>query len=233
MKNIVIIGASSGIGKALLLQVAKTDRVFGTYRNTPVSISDDRISMHYLDVLEENPDFGFLPEVIDGLVYCVGAISLKPFARIKPEDFMADYQRQVLGAIKAIQACLPGLKKAETTGSIVLVSTVAVKMGFPFHTLVSSSKGAIEGLTKALAAELSPKIRVNAIAPSITQTPMAEHLLNTPDKIEANAQRHPLKRIGAPEDMAQGITFLLSEASAWITGQVLAIDGGISAVKTA
>ena len=231
MQNIVIIGASSGIGRALAVQLATAGhQVFGTFNKTADNPPEGLASYTHLNVLDDNPDFSFLPETIDGLAYCPGAVNLKPFARIKPEDFSADYQLQVLGAVKTIQACLPKMKNT-TTGSIVLFSTVAVQTGFNFHSLVSSSKGAIEGLTRALAAELAPKIRVNCIAPSITDTSLAGTLLNSPEKKEANAQRHPLKKIGQPEDLANLATFLLSEKSNWMTGQVMHADGGISSLR--
>jgi NAD(P)-dependent dehydrogenase (short-subunit alcohol dehydrogenase family) len=164
------------------------------------------------------------------LPYCPGSINLRPFERIKPIDFEIDYKLQVIGAIKIIQAVLPKLKKAENA-SIVLFSTVAVQSGFPFHTQVAASKGAIEGLTKALAAEYAPKIRVNCIAPSLTDTPLAANLLNNDQKKEANAARHPLKRIGAAEDIAHIAAFLLSEKASWITGQIMHVDGGMSSLK--
>jgi NAD(P)-dependent dehydrogenase (short-subunit alcohol dehydrogenase family) len=230
MSNFVIIGASSGIGLSLALTLSKKGySVVGTYHQTtpPSSVAIQWVS---LNILDENPDFSFLPDTIDGLVYCPGAVSLKPFTRIKPEDFLADYQLQVAGAVKVIQACLPKIKNS-AAGSIVLFSTVAVQTGFNFHSLVSSSKGAIEGLTRALAAELAPKIRVNCIAPSITDTPLAGVLLNTPEKKDANAQRHPLKRIGQAEDLANLAAFLLSPKSNWITGQVIHADGGISSLR--
>jgi NAD(P)-dependent dehydrogenase (short-subunit alcohol dehydrogenase family) len=180
--------------------------------------------------MQESFDTSQLPSTLDGLVYCPGAIQLKPFARIKEEDFLRDFKLQVLGAIQVIQQCLPLLKNSSAP-SIVLFSTVAASMGFNFHSLVSTSKGALEGLTKALAAEFAPNIRINCIAPSITDTPLAASLLNTPEKIEANAQRHPLKRIGKVEDIAEAACFLLSEKSAWITGQIIHIDGGMIAIK--
>jgi NAD(P)-dependent dehydrogenase (short-subunit alcohol dehydrogenase family) len=231
MTNILIIGASSGIGSALAKQkIAEGHRVYGTFNKTTTTTEDGFAKLLALNVLDENPDFSFLPDTVDGLVYCPGAVNLKPFARIKPEDFMADYQLQLIGAVKSIQACLPKLKNS-TQASIVLFSTVAVQTGFNFHSLVASSKGAVEGLTKALAAEFAPKIRVNCIAPSITDTPLAGALLNSEEKKEANAQRHPLKKIGRPEDLANLASFLLSEKSSWITGQVLHADGGMSTLK--
>lgn len=228
--NIVIIGHSSGIGAALRTKLAATHQVYGTYctHEVPSSASVHSVA---LDVCAEQPDFSFLPDIIDGLVYCPGAIQLKPFSRLKEDDFIQDYRIQVGGAIKVIQACLPKLKQSAYAPGIVLFSTVAVNLGFNFHSLVSSSKGAIEGLTKALAAEFAPKIRVNCIAPSITQTPLAASLLSTPEKIEANAQRHPLKRIGSAEDIASMAFFLLGEESAWISGQVFHVDGGMSSIK--
>ncbi len=228
MKNYLIVGASSGIGKQLAEQLAKENNIYGTFNQH--EISADNINYHYLNVLENEHDLSFLPEVLDGIAYCPGAINLKPFARIKNEDFIADYQLQVLGAVKIIQHCLPKLKQSPNA-SIVLFSTIAVQMGFNFHSLVAASKGAIEGLTKALAAEFAPHIRVNCIAPSITHTPLAANLLNTPEKIEANAQKHPLKKIGSVHDIANLAEFLLSEKSAWITGQIIHADGGMGTLK--
>jgi len=229
MKNYVIIGGSSGVGLATANLLAEKEiQVYASF-NTKV-IESSTIKYFHLDVNQENWDITMLPEQIDGLVYCPGKINLKPFSRIKTEDFLLDYQVQVIGAIKIIQALLPKLKKAPSS-SIVLFSTVAVQTGFPFHSIVASSKGAIEGLTRALAAELAPTIRVNCIAPSIIDTPLAGTILNSNEKKEANANRHPLKKIGSPNDIAEAVEFLLSEKSSWITAQVLHIDGGISKVR--
>jgi len=229
MKNYLIVGASSGIGKALAHQLAQEGhQVYGTFQSNP-TISEGNINYYPLDVTADM-DLSFLPEQLDGLIYCPGSINLLPFKRIKPAAFMADYELQVLGAIKIIQKVLPALKKA-TKSSIVLFSTVAVQSGFNFHAQVAVSKGAIEGLTKALAAEFAPTIRVNAIAPSLTDTPLAAKLLNTDQKKEANAQRHPLKRIGHAEDIANTAAFLLSEKASWITGQIMHVDGGMSVIK--
>jgi NAD(P)-dependent dehydrogenase (short-subunit alcohol dehydrogenase family) len=228
-KNIVIIGASKGIGLALAQQLAaEGHQVFATYANTPPSIQHAHIHWHQLDVLAPTPLD--LPEILDGLVYCPGTISLKPFNRFGMADFQTDYQLQVLGAIQSIQSALPALKKSKQA-SVVLFSTVAVQQGLPFHSLVSASKGAIEGLTRALAAEFAPKIRVNAIAPSLTDTPLAENLLNSDAKREANAARHPLKRVGEATDIAHMAAFLLSDNASWISGQVLHVDGGISSLR--
>lgn len=227
MKKILVIGASSGIGQALTQQLQREGhQVIGTYRSNEVVGSQ----FHYLDVMDEVISWDFLPEQLDGIAYCPGSINLKPFARIQPEAFEADYKLQVVGAVKVIQAALKSLKRS-TAASIVLFSTVAVQSGFNFHSQVSASKGAIEGLTRALAAELAPKIRVNCIAPSLTDTPLAAKLLNSEDKKEANAQRHPLKKIGTPADIAAMATFLLSDKSAWISGQVMHVDGGMSTLK--
>ena len=230
MKNILIVGASSGIGLELSRQLAqKGHNVWGTYLNTTPP-ADHNINFNRMDVLEEEIDLNYLPEVVDGLVYCPGTIELRPFARMSPSSFVDDYKLQVEGAIKVVQACLKKLKKSNK-GSIVLFSTVAVQLGLNFHTKVSASKGALEGLTRALAAELAPKIRVNCIAPSLTNTPLAGRLLNSEEKIEANAQRHPLKRVGEAEDIAHMASFLLNDQSSWMTGQVLHVDGGMSSLK--
>lgn len=230
MATIFIVGASSGIGSSLATQlIAEGHQVYGTFHKNH-SPAEGFASFHPLNVLDETIDLSFLPDQLDALVYGPGAVVLKPFARIKPEDFVSDYQLQVVGAVKVIQACLPKLKQSPQA-SIVLFSTVAVQTGFPFHSVVSSSKGAVEGLTKALAAELAPAIRVNCIAPSITDTALAASLLSTPEKKEANAQRHPLKKIGQPEDLAHLAAFLVSGQSRWITGQVIHADGGLSSLK--
>lgn len=230
MANFLVVGASSGIGSALAAQlISEGHSVYGTYSKTSRS-ADGFSHLQQLNVLDDPTDFSFLPEILHGIAYCPGAIVLKPFARLKPEDFVNDYQLQLVGAVKVIQACLPKLKNAELA-SIVLFSTVAVQTGFSFHSVVSSSKGAVEGFSRSLAAELAPKIRVNCIAPSITDTPLAKTLLNTDEKKEANAQRHPLKKIGQPEDLANLASFILSEKSKWITGQVLHADGGISTLR--
>jgi len=232
MANYLIIGASSGIGKALAHMLSESGHhVYATFNNTEIEENNSSIQYHHLNVLDEQLSFDFLPDTLAGVVYCPGSIHLRPFERIKPVNFLNDYQLQVLGAIKVIQGVVIRLK-ANENASIVLFSTVAVQTGLPFHSQVSASKGAIEGLTKALAAEYAPSIRVNCIAPSLTDTPLAASLVNSAQKRESNAQRHPLKRIGTADDLASMAEFLLSERASWITGQILHVDGGYSSLKT-
>ena len=231
MKKFLVIGGSSGIGKELVgLLADKGYTVFATYNDHPVDSDRSNVSYFSLNVLDDDLNLEALPERLDGVAYCPGSINLMPFHRIKPEAFSKDYELQVVGAIRVLQQIQGRLKQSESP-AVVLFSTVAVQNGFAFHSQVSSSKGALEGLTRALAAEWAPTIRVNAIAPSITETPLAGRFLNSEDKIRANADRHPLKRIGTPRNIADMAVFLLSEKSAWTTGQVLTVDGGISSVK--
>lgn len=231
MANYLIIGASSGIGKQLAKQLSeKEHRVFGTYNRNEEVNSNEQLSYHQLNVMSDNIQLDFLPDQLDGIVYCPGSINLRPFGRLTANDFIEDYQLQVIGAVKLIQAVYTKLRKSNN-GSIVLFSTIAVQNGFPFHSLVSASKGAIEGLTKALAAEFSPKVRVNCIAPSLTDTPLAANLLNSDEKREMNASKNPMKKNGEASDIANMAEFLLSDKAKWITGQVMHIDGGYSSIK--
>ena len=230
MGNFLVIGASSGIGNAIALQLIKEGpEVYGTFNSHPIE-SVQNFNTHHLNVLDESIDFSFIPTTLHGLIYCPGTINLRPFARIQPSDFLQDFNLQVGGAVKVIQAALPALKNSGSA-SILLFSTVAVQLGLNFHTQVAASKGAIEGLTKALSAELAPNIRVNCIAPSLTDTPLAASLLNSEQKMEANALRHPLKRVGTVNDISEMACFLLSDKSSWITGQILHVDGGMSSIK--
>ena len=232
MKNYVIIGGSSGIGEAIVKELSanESNSVHATYFQNQKESKANNVNYHYLNVLEDDLIFDFLPSEIHGIMYCPGSINLKPFHRIKPDAFESDYQLQVIGAIKVLQAALPKLKNA-TNSSIVLFSTVAVQQGFNFHAQVAASKGAIEGLTRALAAELTPNIRVNCVAPSLTDTPLASKLLSSDAQREANASRHPLQRFGSAEDIASIASFLVSDKSSWLTGQIIHVDGGISAIK--
>lgn len=230
MKTILIIGASSGIGKELALQLADSGhQVVGTYHRHSITSTHSNLRYMAYDVMGETP-LQDMPEKIDALIYCPGSILLKPFARIRPDDFVQDYQLNVIGAVKVIQSILPALKLA-LQANIVFLSSVAATLGLNYHSVVASSKGALEGLTRALAAEFAPTIRVNAIALSLTDTPLASGLLNTEQKIEANAQRHPMKRIGNTSDVTHMISFILSDQASWITGQIFHVDGGMSSLK--
>ncbi len=226
MKNILLIGGSYGIGLALAKELQYENKVFIASR-TNETIKDMNVTHIPFDATTDILDTSQLPEVIDGLVYCPGSINLRPFRGLKPESFELDLQVNFISLVKVIQSVLPNLTGANQS-SIVLFSSVAASMGMPFHTSVAAAKGAIEGFAKALAAEYAPKIRVNVIAPSLTDTPLAEKFLSSDDKKEKSAQRHPLKRVGTPEDMAQMASFLLSEKSSWISGQIFHVDGGMS-----
>jgi 3-oxoacyl-[acyl-carrier protein] reductase len=228
MRNIVVVGGTKGIGKSIV-ELLQNCNVYVIAR-TPVQFEEtDNIHFIQHDVPQSTINLTSFPEVIDGLAYCPGSINLKPFHRLTDADFLSDWQVNFIGAVKIIQALLPNLKRSDDP-SIVLFSTVAVSMGMPFHASVAAAKGAVEGLTRSLAAEFAPKIRVNCIAPSLTQTPLADKLVNTPEKIEAGAKRHPLQRIGQPADVAELACFLLNNAG-WITGQVMHVDGGMSTLK--
>jgi len=229
MNNILIIGGNSGIGlETLKLLNNNGNNLFVASRKKP-EVNFDFAYMQ-LDVESQkiNPDF--LPETLDGLVYFPGTINLKPFNRITKDDFLKEMQINLFGFIDVIQTALPNLKKSKHS-SVVGFSTVAVKMGMPFHASIAASKGALEGLCKSLAAEYAPTIRFNAIAPSLTNTPLAERLISTPEKIEASAKRHPLNKIGNPTEIATLVDFLLSKNSSFISGQVIMADGGISSIK--
>lgn len=228
-KNILLIGGNSGIGLATakLLHASGYSLVAAARQAGP--LAEMSIPVQPFDAAA--PALNDLPPVLDGLVYFPGSITLKPFHRVTSEDFIKDFQTNCLGAAAAIQAALPSLKAAPSA-SIVLFSTIAVAQGMAFHASIAAAKGAVEGLTRSLAAELAPKIRVNAIAPSLTDTPLANTLLNSDPKREAAAKRHPLQQVGRPEDVAKLAAFLLSDDSAFITGQILRPDGGLSSVRT-
>ena len=226
MKNILLIGGSQGIGLAIATALENKNNVYVASR-TSENLEQLNVTHIPFDVLTDTLDISLLPAVIDGLVYCPGSINLRPFRGLKLETFESDMQINFFSMVKVIQSILPQLT-ASNQSSIVLFSSVAASMGMPFHTSVAAAKGAIEGFAKALAAEYAPKIRVNVIAPSLTNTPLADKFLNNETKQEKSAERHPLKRFGQPEDLAQMANFLLSENSSWISGQIMHVDGGMS-----
>ncbi len=220
--NILLIGGNSGIGASLAgLLSARGYTVLQAHRS----------GQNALDVSEEQPAFPELNGALHGLVYLPGSINLKPFASLKAADFRQDMEINLIGAVKTLQHYHKALQESGKA-SVVLFSTVAVSTGMAFHASVASAKGAIEGLTRSLAAEWAPNIRVNAIAPSLTETPLAARLLRNDTQREASAKRHPLARIGQPADVASAAAFLLSEESSWMTGQILHVDGGMGALRS-
>lgn len=229
-KHYVIIGGSGGIGAAVLNLLAARGHGLTHLSRSPERAPDlPKARGFRWDALGDAFPTAELPARIDGLVYCPGSIRLRPFERLKISEFQDDLELSLLGAVRAIQGVLKPLQQSGDA-SIVLFSTVAVQTGMPYHASVAAAKGAVEGLTRALAAELAPAVRVNAIAPTITDTPLAARLLGSEDKRAAAAERHPLKRIGAPEEMARTAVWLLEEAPS-VTGQIIAVDGGLSSLR--
>ena len=227
MKTIIIVGGSRGIGRATLEALLPNNKLINISRNSP-DIDHVNLTHYNCDVIsDELPNIEFA----DGLIYCPGSINLKPFKRLSLEDFRSDFEINVIGAIKSIQAYSPALIKSESGSSIVLFSTVATAMGMPFHASVSTAKSAVEGLMKSVAADLAPKVRVNAIAPTITQTDLAAKLLRNERMIENTIQRHPLKKFLEPSEVAAMVEYLISDVSKSISGQVFKLDCGIVSLK--
>ena len=230
-KQYVVVGGTSGMGAEVARTLAGEGARLQILSRGNAEVGElPGATWHRCDAATEEPDFPDVEGPLDGLVYLPGSLNLKPFHLTKPEVFRADLEVNLFGAVRTLQRYLKNLKESPAA-SVVMVSTVAVQTGMPYHASIAAAKGAVEGLTRALAAELAPRIWVNAIAPSITDTPMAEGLLNQPAKQERAAERHPLKRIGTPADMAGAIGFLLGEQSSWMTGQILHVDGGMSTLR--
>ena len=227
MSRLIVIGGSKGIGNAIVTSLLSSyDEIVNVSRSEP-SESHPNLTHHSCDVLKDE-----LPEVdsADGLVYCPGSINLKPINRLSIDDFKNDFEINVIGAVKAIQKYLPALKKGNNP-AIVLFSTVASKLGMPFHASVAASKSAVEGLTKSVGAELAPTVRINAIAPTVTDTDLASKLLRNDSMIEKMTDRHPLKKFLKPEEVAEMAGFLLSDKAASLSGQVFEMDCGIVSFK--
>ena len=229
-KQIIVAGGASGMGKATVTTLSEQG-----YEVTCACRQPERLSALpgvravAFDAADPDPKLE-LPETLHGLVYFPGTITLKPFHRLDDDDFLEDLQVNLLGAVRLMRLALPALKKSGNA-SVVFFSTVAVRAGLPFHASIASAKGALEGLSRSLAAELAPGIRVNCIAPSLTDTPLAENLLNSDEKRGAAAKRHPLHRVGDPEENSRLVAFLLGEDSGFMTGQVLRPDGGLSTLR--
>lgn len=226
MKTIIVVGGSKGIGKAIIEKLIPNYLIINLSRSKP-HIEHQNLKHYNCDVLSDE-----LPAIerADGLIYCPGSINLKPFKRLSLDDFRTDFEINVIGAVRSIQAYAPALVQSEN-GSIVLFSTVATSMGMPFHASVSTAKSAVEGLMKSVAADLAPKVRVNAIAPTITQTDLAAKLLRNERMIENTIQRHPLKKFLDPSEVAAMAEYLISNGSKSVSGQVFKLDCGIVSLK--
>lgn len=229
-KNILIAGGTSGIG-AETLNLLREDghEVYCACRSPERLPEDPHVHGMVFDAADPSKTLA-LPETLDGFVYFPGTITLKPFGRLTAEDFLHDLQVNFLGAVGLLQKALPSLLKG-TDAAAVFFSTVAVQTGLPFHASISAAKGAVEGLTRSLAAELAPRIRVNCIAPSLTDTALANSLVSSEEKKASSAKRHPLNRIGDPKEIAGLVQFLLGTQSLFMTGNVIKADGGLSSVK--
>lgn len=226
MKTIIVIGGSKGIGNAIIKKLLNQCKVINISRSVPEE-KHSNLTHYSCDVTSDD-----LPEIeyADGLIYCPGSINLKPISRLSISDFKEDFEINVLGAVKAIQKYLPILKKG-TKPSIILFSTVAAKLGMPFHASIATAKSGVEGLVKSLGAELAPTIRINAIAPTVTNTTLASNLLRNDKMIESITERHPLKKFLNPEEVADMAEFLMSDKSASFSGQVFEMDCGIVTFK--
>ncbi len=225
-RKIIIIGGSKGIGNAIINTLLPTFDVINLSRSAPENFSNEIVHYNCDVTIEELPEI----DAADHLVYCPGSINLKPISRLSVDDFQQDFNINVLGAVKAIKKYLPILKNGHHP-SILLFSTVAVKLGMPFHASIATAKAGIEGLTKSLAAELAPTVRINAIAPTVTNTSLAAKLLRNEKSMEQMKERHPLKKYLEPEEVASMASFLISEQAASITGQIFEMDCGLVNVK--
>lgn len=228
---LVIAGGSKGIGLELVRRLSSAGGTVHVYSRTTGDLNaDDQAIHHSSDFGEDEFDTSELPDQIHGVAYCPGTINLRSFRGLTLEDFRNDFEINLLGAVKFLKACLSGLKKGADTQptSVVLFSTVAVGKGLSMHASVAAAKGAVEGLTRSLAAEFAPRIRVNCLAPALTETPLAENFFSTDEKRAAMAAKYPLGRTGQPNDIAAMAQFLLCPENSWITGQVIGVDGGMS-----
>lgn len=226
-KNILLIGGSHGIGLEIVQSLKDSHTIFVASRSNE-QITSLPVQHIPFDVTTDELELALLPEEIHGFVYCPGSINLKPLKMMGLDAFREDMELNFFSLVKVVKTIMPRMAQ---DSSMVFFSTVAVSVGMPFHTSVAAAKGAIEGFAKALAAENTPKVRVNVIAPSLVDTPLASRLLSNDKKKEFMAKRHPLKRVGEAKDIAKMAEFLLSGDSGWMTGQILGVDGGMSTLN--
>lgn len=227
----VVVGGSSGMGLGIVKRlVAEGNEVVVLSRTSDSIVGMDGVTHVQVDLNSDEVTKDMLPDVIKGLAYCPGTLNLSSFRKLTPETFRSDFELNVVGAVKVIQAAMAGLKAVEQS-SVLLFSTVAVGQGMAAHASIAASKGAIEGLTRSLASELSPKIRVNCIAPALTDTPLTARFFSDPDKVAAMGAKYALGRTGTIDDLAEMACFLLGEKTSWVTGQIVGVDGGMSSVR--
>ncbi len=238
-KKIVIFGATGGIGSAAAQEIKSKGYDLHLISRNPEKLKTIAADLQSTYTVGDVLDPGIFNQAaqnagpaVDGLIYAVGTLNLRKLERFSEEDFLQDFKVNALGAALAVQAFLPAMNAASDTASVVLFSSVAAAQGFKYHASIGMAKGAINGLVLSLGAELAPKIRVNAIAPSLTKTPLAESLLSNDKMAEAIGKLHAMERLGQPEDIASLAAFLISPQSSWITGQIIGVDGGRSTLRT-
>ena len=232
-KVYVVVGGSRGIGLGIVKRLAAAGNQVHVYSRTVGDLASiDNVQHTVCDAVNDELSADMFPPAIDGLAYCPGSFNAKSIRALKVETLREDFEINVVGAVKTVQAALSGLKKSTSeSASVVMFSTVAVAQGMNAHASIAASKGAVEGLARTLAAELSPKVRVNCIAPALTQTSLMEKLFTDPEKVEAMGAKYPLKRTGTVEDLSAAACFLLGDDSRWVTGQVIGVDGGMSTLR--
>ncbi|MDB4756590.1 SDR family oxidoreductase [Mariniblastus sp.] len=232
--NYVIAGGTKGIGRDLADRLLQDGGRLVILSREPVADWHPDVTQHQVDFSDPNATIppAWIPASLRGVAYCPGSINLRSFRSLKPEDFRRDFEVNVIGAVKFLQACAAGLKlgSSQSTSSVVLFSSVAAQRGMGMHASIASSKSAIEGMTRSLAAEWSPGIRVNCVAPALIETTLSQRFLDRPERRQQMDESYPLKRIGQTGDVAELSRFLLTDRSGWMTGQVLGVDGGLSTI---
>jgi NAD(P)-dependent dehydrogenase (short-subunit alcohol dehydrogenase family) len=228
--EILVIGGTSGIGRATVRHLVERGRSIGVLaRNEPEESLGESVEFMKCDVLSEEGEALTAPDTLSGVVYCPGSITLKPFEHTSEEQFHRDWEINVKGAIRVLRQAAPSLKAFDGVSNVLLFSTVAAQVGMKYHASIASAKGALEGLVRSLAAEWAPSVTVNALAPTLTETPLASDLLDSETRREQALERHPTKEINDSEDVGRlAASILAGELN--VTGQIFPVDGGLSAV---